>query len=48
MEFILNQGDPMREKKLLWNEGFGFNSENSADEKVKYSRAERALVRDRV
>ena len=46
-EFLMNLGDPLKEKKLIWNSRLGFNSENSEDETVKYNRAERILLRDR-
>ena len=39
--FILNKGDPDKEKKLFWDPNVGFDSENSDDERVKYARAER-------
>jgi hypothetical protein len=39
--FILNKGDPNKEKRLFWDPNTGFDSENSDDEAVKYARTER-------
>lgn len=44
---MLNQGDPLREKRLLWNSRLGFVSDNSEDEAVKYARSERFLIKER-
>ena len=40
-DFILNLGDPNKEKFLFWGKDIGFNSEHSNDENTKYQRAER-------
>lgn len=45
--FILNKGDPNKEKKLFWDPNVGFDSENSDDEAVKYARAERFYKNER-
>lgn len=40
-EFIMNKGDPKKEKLLFWNYKTGFISENSDDELTSYKRLER-------
>ena len=45
--FILNKGDPNKEKKLFWDPNTGFDSENSEDEAVKYARTERIYKNER-
>lgn len=45
--FILNKGDPNKEKKLFWDPNTGFDSENSDDEAVKYARTERIYKSER-
>jgi hypothetical protein len=45
--FILNKGDPHKEKKLFWDPNTGFDSENSDDEAVKYARTERIYKSER-
>lgn len=45
--FILNKGDPNKEKRLFWDPNIGFDSENSEDEAVKYARTERFYKAER-
>ena len=45
--WVLNKGDRNKEKNLYWSQKYGFHSDNSDDEKIKYQRAERFYIYDR-
>lgn len=44
---MLNQGDPQKEKQLVWNYTTGFYSENSEDETTNLKRVERNFYKQR-
>lgn len=47
MVWSLNKGVRDKEKNLYWSKNFGFHSDNSEDERIRYKRAERFYIYDR-
>ena len=47
MVWLLNKGDRQKEKQLYWSKAYGFHSDNSEDERMRYRRAERFYIYDR-